>query len=119
MNLHSACMFRGEAVDYLWSCCHNYEGMEVLEEYTEILSVGKACEAVSAYMSDETVFKINRIELIYETGFIVKPETQIYEATRCTPIYQFTCGNPQVSGYKVLYFHVNAVDGTVSVYAMK
>lgn len=114
---HIVSIFRKEAVDFIWSSCHSYETVEVLEEITEIISLGKACEYLDKFISDDVFFEINEVEFLYEPRLVGDFQTAIYDELVCYPVYQFICNDPKISGYKIIYFVVDAVEGTIRITA--
>lgn len=111
---HRVSVFRNDGIDYMWLCCNSYS--DILEENTiqELYSFDKACEIVAEQLSDQKLFEISSVSMIYQTEFLFENDEyltgEIY-GVRCTPVYHFVVGNPSISGYKTIMFDVNAITG--------
>ena len=112
---HQLAMFCTDRISYFWSFAHSYDTVEVTKEYTELLSLWKAAQILSEAVSDNKVFEITSVQLLYETGFVsVEGDTDGRRATTIAyPVYRFSVKNPYISGYTKLHFDVDAVTGEI------
>lgn len=114
-NQINLCMFAPSSIDWLWTCPINFEAPTTQEECEITIDFDNACRIVSEKLSQEKVFEIAKVELIYSvravyndseespsTEYIIEPSWQFY----------FGSGTQEYGG---LCANVNAVNGTINL----
>lgn len=118
VDKHKLSIIRKGTVDYIWSCAHNYEGVVEDNSVTEFITPEYACRLLSSQISEEQIFNVDEIEIVYQTDFCYGKENEEdvseIQYVRCHPVYRFIVNSPQLSGYNKLYFFVDAITGQVS-----
>ena len=114
---HKASMFQKNSLDFIWSSCHSYEAAEIQETYKEFISPEDACELLSQEISGKNTFRVDVIELLYQTEFQYESEEKreygYIQSVYCHPVWHFTIKNPGISGYENIYFDVDALTGEI------
>lgn len=118
---HFVSMFQKERLGFIWSCCQNFETVEVNHTYQKILSLEEACRLLGDYISKNKTFQISTIDLIYHTVFEYESEEKrewgYIQSVHATPAYHFSVFNTGLSEYKCLYFNVDALSGEITTMA--
>lgn len=114
-NVFSLCMFTPETIDWLWGCPLCFEAPTVQEECTIAVDFDKACKIVSEKLSQETVFKIEKAELIYYSRAVYN-DSEVAPSTEyiVEPTWQFSFSSG-VQEYGKLCVNVNAVTGEMNM----
>lgn len=114
---HIVSMFQKDRLGYIWSCCQNFESVDVNHTYQKLLSLEEACRLLGDYISEHMTFRISSIELIYHTEFEYESEEKrkwgYIQSVHAAPAYHFSVSNAGVTGYERLYFNVDAVSGEI------
>ena len=118
---HFVSMFQKERLGFIWSCCQNFETVEINHTYQKILSLEEACRLLADYISKNKTFQISTIDLIYHTEFEYESEEKrewgYIQSVHATPAYHFSVFDTGLSEYKCLYFNVDALSGEITTMA--
>lgn len=114
-NTFHLCMFTPESIDWIWSSPICFEAPTAQEECTIAVDFDKACKIVSEKLSQETVFKIEKAELIYYSRAVYN-DSQVAPSTEfiVEPTWQFSFSS-EVQEYGKLCVNVNAVTGEINL----
>ncbi len=114
---HFVSMFQKDRLGFIWSCCQNFESVNVNETYQQLMPLDEACRLLSGCISENRSFGISSVELIYRTEFeyedAEKKEQGYIQSVHASPAYHFTVEKAGFAGYNGLYFDVDAISGEV------
>ncbi|MCM1228254.1 MAG: hypothetical protein NC320_12700 [Clostridium sp.] len=95
----------------------SYYNWEVQEEntYTELFSLEEACNIVDSNISNNVVFEVSRVDLLYKINEVLDDDEQVLNWYG-KPCWKFTIDASGIGEYQRIAFFVDAVTGEFSTY---